>query len=77
MRLNYPDIAKLFVGNAENADITLRGNHLFNPLDVYLGIFHTGTVAEINRKLKHGETIVQQIVAKHSSIPTILLGFGR
>lgn len=53
------DHPKLFVRYLHDADLTLFGQVHFGALDMYGGIFPTGTETQVNTELKHVKTIVQ------------------
>ncbi len=62
--IQYPDIAKL-------------GHKRFNPLDVYLSIFSTGAMTQIDGELEHRETISHNALAKQRIGFPLLFRFCR
>lgn len=74
--VEYLYVAKLFVGYAEYSNIAKFGKERFNPLYVYLGVFHACTMADIDRKLEHGESVTAQILTKKRVSLFVFLGVG-
>jgi hypothetical protein len=70
-------LAKLFVGDADNADISRRRQRCFNTADMHLGILSRGAMAQIYRKLKHGKAVSHKILAKLSRMLAVFLDLGR
>lgn len=66
--LFFPDkqfhIPKLFIGDTENSYLASGRKEAFNSFDMHIGVFPTGTVPQVNRKLKHSEPILNQFFAK-------------
>ena len=50
-------VAKLLVGDAQNADLAKFGKHGFHTPAVYFSILHAGTVTDVDGELKHGEAV--------------------
>ena len=69
-------LSKLLIGNTQYSHLTEFGKHVFYPLYMYIGVFATWTMAQINRKLKHGKTVVDQFLAEIGVCLLLLFGFG-
>ena len=57
-------VAKLFVGDAHDANVTKFGHKRFHPLDVYLGIFPARAMPQIDGKLEHRKTVGHDALAE-------------
>ena len=69
--------AKLLVGNTQNADVAKLGHERLHPLDMYLGVFIAWTMPQINRKLKHRETVGHDALAKSGVCLALFLRLRR
>lgn len=58
------NISKLLVGDAHDAHLPEFGQDGFHPLAMNLCILHAGTMAHINRKLEHGEAILNETLSE-------------
>ena len=65
------------VGYAQNAYLAELGQNTLHPLYMDIGILRARAVAQINRELKHCETIGHQPLAEIGVYLLLLLGFGR
>lgn len=70
-------LPELFVGDAENADLPQGRQVVFYAFDVHFGILNTRTMAHVNRKLKHGETVGHKAFAEIGILFALFFGFGR
>ena len=57
-------ISELFICNPEYADLAKWGHPSLDTLDMYICIFSTGTMTQINTELKHSEAIHQEFLAE-------------
>ena len=71
------NFAKLFVGDGYDGHMTVFGQQCFDTSQMYVGILTAGTVAHIDGKLKHGESVAHEFFAELGSGMTLLLGVGR
>ena len=69
-------VAKLFVGDAQNANFAELGKKWFNPIYVDFGIGRTGAVTDVDGELEHGESIIYQGFPKTGGSFSVGLGFG-
>lgn len=76
MSIKYLYVAKLFVGYAEDSNIAKFGQERLYTLNVYCGILHAGAMADIDRKLEHGESVTAQILTKKRVSLFVFLGVG-
>lgn len=67
-------VAKLFVGDAHNAYFSIRRQHILHTANMYICILRTRAMAEIDRELKHGKTILQQAFSEQSIVLSVFLG---
>ena len=77
MGIKYFHHAELFVGNAQNSDFAQRRKKTFDPFYMYIGIFATGAVAYIYRKLEHRKAVLHQPLPKVGVGFPFLFGVGR
>ena len=70
-------LPELLVGDAENAHLSQGRQIVFDAFDVYVGVFHTRTMAHVDGKLKHGETIGHKALAEIGIRFAFFFGFGR
>ena len=69
-------IAKLLVGYSHYTHLTKFRQHPFHALDMHIGIFCTWAMTQIDGKLKHSKTILQEFLAEFRCRFPLLLGFG-
>ena len=69
-------IAELFVGDAQYSHVAVWGQHIFHAFYVHVSHFFAWAVAQIDGKLKHGETIAHNVLAESGIFFAFLLGFG-
>ena len=60
----YLNIAKLLIGYAQYANMSLLGNNALYPFNVHLCILPTSAVTYVYGELEHGETIGHKLFAK-------------
>lgn len=70
-------IAKLFVCNAKNTNVSIGRKIVFYSFYMNFGIFATWAVPQIYRKLKHCKAVCYKFVSKNSIVFTVFFGFGR
>ena len=70
-------IAKLFVCNTKNTNVSIGRKIVFYSFYMNFGIFSTWAVPKIYRKLKHCKAVCYKFVSKNSIVFTVFLGFGR
>ena len=70
------NFAKLFVGDGYDGHMTVFGQQCFDTPQMYVGILTAGTVAHIDGKLKHGESVAHQFFAEHGGGVTFPLCVG-
>ncbi len=56
--------SELFIGNGHDADMAFRREYFLYTFDVYISIFTTTAMSEVNGKLKHAESIFHNILTK-------------
>ena len=71
------DAAKLFVGNAQNANLSIIRKKGSDPLHMDIGVLTTRTVTHVNGELKHRESISLQILTKINVCLLVLFRFSR
>ena len=71
------DVAKLFVGDADDADISELWQKRFHTFFVYFGVFHTGAMANVDGKLKHRKTVFDEVFPKQGVGFLVLFRFSR
>ena len=69
-------VAKLFVGDAQNANFAELGKKWFNPIYVDFGIGRTGAVTDVDGELEHGESIIYQGLPKTGGSFSVGFGFS-
>ena len=69
-------VAKLFVGDAQNANFAELGKKWFNPIYVDFGIGRTGAVTDVAGELEHGESIIYQGLPKTGGSFSVGFGFS-
>lgn len=69
-------IAKLLVGNTQNAHIAPWGQMRLDAFDVHLGIFAAGAVAYVYGELEHDKAILEHFLSKRGIDLPVLFGFG-
>lgn len=62
-------IPKLLVGNANDSYFSFVGNKFLYSTDVYLHIFFTGTMPDIDGELKHCKSIFNKVFSKKGMLP--------
>ena len=70
-------IAKLFVCNTKNTNVSIGRKIVFYSFYMNFGIFATWAVPQIYRKLKHCKAVCYKFVSKNSIVFTVFFGFGR
>ena len=73
----YLDVAKLFVCDTHDAYFSKLRQDGFHPFPMYFSVFHTGTMANVNRKLKHGKAVSDQAFPEYGIFANVFLCFGR
>jgi len=70
-------ISKLFVSDPQDTHFPGFGQDAFDTLNMHIGILRTGTMAQIDRKLKHCKAILQELLPKEGILLPRPLGVGR
>ena len=70
-------VAKLFVGDTQNADVAKLGHERLHPLDMHFGVLIAWAMSQINRKLEHGESIGQDALTKSGVCLALLFRLRR
>ena len=68
-------LSELLIGDAQYSNASNFRKGFFDPLNMYFGVFTTGAMSQIYRKLKHGKTIVYQFLAEIGVCLLLLFGF--
>lgn len=70
------NISELFIGDTHYSYFSILGKKRLYSLDMYFGILHTCTMANINRKLKHCEAVATKSFAKKGILFLVLFCFS-
>ena len=74
--IEHLHIPKLFVRDSENAHLAILGDDAADAPYVHLHILATGTVSDVDAKLKHRKAIANQVLAKVVIGLAVTLGLG-
>ena len=71
------DVTKLFVCDAHDANLAKLRQNCFHPFSMHLCILHTGTMADVNGELEHGEAVLHETLSKLGVFTKVFLRFCR
>jgi hypothetical protein len=66
---------KLLIGYGHNAYMAFWREYFFNAFNMYIGIFATAAMAQVNGKLEHTEAVLHNILAELAVNFPVLFGF--
>lgn len=70
-------LSELLVGHGKDSYLAPFGYNILDPTAMNFGTLARLAVADIDRKLKHGESVAKQLLAEQSIRLALLLGLGR
>jgi len=68
---------ELLIGNREDTDIPMLGQSSLHPFYMNIRILSAGTMAQIDGKLEHGESVFHHLLAKVGIDFPVFLRIGR
>ncbi len=71
------NVGELFVSNAYDTHFTKLRQYGLHTFTMNFGIFHTGTMADVDGKLEHGESILNETLPEFSIFLDIFLRLCR